>query len=254
MNAVLESLKSPSLGADSSESDGMLVVRATNDISRHPHEVYLSMIERRLNRQVYPDWLDVGCGWHFDWPWEMEREKALLSHARVVGMDPDWQAIVRHRTIGNRTVGLVERLPFASSRFDLVTANVVVEHLKYPSLAFAEIFRVLKDGGSFVFRTPSARSYFVKIARWLPQSVKLWLATRALEHRNSEDVYPAHYRANTAEVVGDICQVVGFRRVEVTITRARGFLNKVPMLARVERAGAAALRMTEGNLIVEARK
>jgi ubiquinone/menaquinone biosynthesis C-methylase UbiE len=149
---------------------------------------------------------------------------------------------------------VVERLPFASNSFDLVTANVVVEHLKYPSLAFAEIFRVLRRGKSLVFRTPSARSYFVHIARWLPRSVKLWLATGVLENRNPEDVYPAHYRANTAEIVGEICKVVGFRRVDVTVTRPRGILTKMPVLARVERAAAWALGMTEGNLIVEAWK
>jgi ubiquinone/menaquinone biosynthesis C-methylase UbiE len=254
VNAVLESSESQALGKDSDKDGGGLVVHTSNDISLHPHDLYLSLIEQHLNSPGHPDWLDVGCGWHFDWPWEPEREKALLSKANVVGLDPDWQAVARHRTIGNRTVGVVERLPFGDNSFDLVTANVVVEHLKYPSLAFAEIFRVLKAGGSFLFRTPSARSYFVKIARWLPQSVKVWLATRVVQNRSPEDVYPAQYRANTAEVVGEICKIVGFRRVEVTVTRARGILTKVPVLARVERAGASVLGMTEGNLIVEARK
>jgi ubiquinone/menaquinone biosynthesis C-methylase UbiE len=254
MSVVLDTSESQSLGQDHHEAAGVLVVHTSNDISLHPHEIYLSVIEQHLIPPAHPDWLDVGCGWHFDWPWEPEREKVLLGKANVVGLDPDWQAVARHRAIGNRTVGVVERLPFADNSFDLVTANVVVEHLKYPSLAFAEIFRVLKAGGSFVFRTPSARSYFVKIARWLPQGVKVWLATRVVQNRNPEDVYPAQYRANTAEVIGEICKVVGFRRIDVTVTRARGILTKVPVLARLERAGAMALRITEGNLIVEARK
>jgi ubiquinone/menaquinone biosynthesis C-methylase UbiE len=254
MNLVLDSSKPQSAGKNGHEDSGASVVRASNDLSLHPHDVYLLMIERHLSPSVHPDWLDVGCGWHFDWPWEPEREKALLSKANVVGLDPDWQAVARHRTIRNRAVGVVERLPFASNSFDLVTANVVVEHLKYPSLAFAEIFRVLRPGGSFVFRTPSARGYFVKIARRLPQSLKVWLATRVVQNRNPEDVYPAQYRANTTEVVNEICEVVGFRRVQVTVTRARGVLTKVPLLARVERVGATILGLAEGNLIVEARK
>jgi ubiquinone/menaquinone biosynthesis C-methylase UbiE len=230
-------------------------VRPPSDgIECHPHDHFVALVASMLKQWPRPEWLDVGCGWHFDWPWKAERERELVENANVVGLDPDVTAIRKHRSIQRRTVGTVEMLPFQSESFHLVTANVVVEHLKYPSLAFAEIFRVLKPGGSFVFRTPSARSYFVRIARRLPQGMKVWLA-RQLESREPEDVYPAHYRANTAEEVKEICKVVGFREVNVNVTMARGFLvNKAPGLARMERGLARALNMTEGNLIVEARK
>lgn len=228
-----------------------LVIRANDNVAQHAHDLYISIVADRLRQWVRPDWLDVGCGWHFDWRWEHEREKAILSTANIVGLDPDWQAVSRHRTITRRTVGTVETLPFTAGSFDMVTANVVVEHLKYPSLAFAEIFRVLRSGGWFVFRTPSARSYFVRIAQRLPQSTKVWLASRVIEKRDPADIYPAHYRANTAEVIQDICRLIGFREVNVTVTRARGILSKVPALARIERAASSMLGMTEGNLIVE---
>ena len=230
------------------------VVRFCNDVAIHPHDLFRSVVEERLQLWRRPEWLDVGCGWHFDWRWEPEREKAMLSKANVVGLDPDWQAVSRHRTITRRTVGTVEALPFASESFNLVTANVVVEHLEHPALAFAEIFRVLKSGGCFMFRTPSARSYFVRIARVLPQSVKIFLASKVIENRDPVDIYPAHYRANTPDEIAQICKVVGFREMDVTVTKARGILAKVPALASMERAGAAWLGMTEGNLIVELRK
>jgi ubiquinone/menaquinone biosynthesis C-methylase UbiE len=228
-----------------------LVIRANDNIAVHPHDLYVSLVANRLQQWTRPDWLDVGCGWHFDWRWEHEREKAVLSKANIVGLDPDWQAVARHRTITRRTVGTVETLPFAAGSFDLVTANVVVEHLKYPSLAFAEIFRVLRSGGWFMFRTPSARSYFVRLAERLPQGLKVLLASRVIEKRDPSDIYPAHYRANTAEVIHDICRLIGFREVNVVVTRARGIFSKVPALARIERVGSSVLGMTEGNLIVE---
>jgi ubiquinone/menaquinone biosynthesis C-methylase UbiE len=230
------------------------VAPPSSDLGIHPHDLFVSVVEQRLRQTKHPDWLDVGCGWHFDWRWEPEREKAMLSRANVVGLDPDWQALSRHRTITHRTVGKVETLPFASGSFDLVTANVVVEHLKYPSLAFAEVFRVLRSGGAFVFRTPSARSYFVRIARRLPQGLKVWLASKVIENRDPADIYPAHYRANTPEVIQEICRLIGFRKVNVTVTKARGILSKVPSMARLERAGSSMLRITEGNLIVESCK
>jgi ubiquinone/menaquinone biosynthesis C-methylase UbiE len=228
-----------------------LIVHKSTDLSRHPHDVYISTIFRRLEHCGYADWLDVGCGWHLDFPWEQEREKEMMKTANVVGIDPDWQAVARHRTIRKRSVGFVEQLPFVDRSFDMVTANVVVEHLKYPSLAFSEIFRVLRVGGCFVFRTPSARSYFVTFARLLPQALKVPLA-RIIESREPADIYPAHYRANTTEVIVEICKIVGFSKLEVTVTRAQGVLSKLPRLRRVERALMAALGFTEGNLIVEA--
>jgi ubiquinone/menaquinone biosynthesis C-methylase UbiE len=232
-------------------NDCRLMIRPNDDSELHPHDLYISVVANRVRQWTRPDWLDVGCGWHFDWRWEHEREKVILSMANIVGLDPDWQAVSRHRTITKRTVGTVETLPFASGTFDMVTANVVVEHLKYPSLAFAEIFRVLKSGGWFVFRTPSARSYFVRIARRLPQGLKVWLASRVIEKRDPADIYPAHYRANTLEVIQEICRQIGFREVNVMVTKARGILSRVPALGRIERAGASMLGITEGNLIVE---
>jgi ubiquinone/menaquinone biosynthesis C-methylase UbiE len=228
----------------------MLVDRST-DLIRHPHDWYISLISRRLETCAYADWLDVGCGWHLDFAWELEREEAMVKKARVVGIDPDWQAVARHRTIAKRTVGFVERLPFRDQCFDMVTANVVVEHLKYPALAFTEIFRVLRSGGCFIFRTPSARSYFVAIARLLPQSLKVWLASKVIQDREPADIYPAHYRANTTVMIGEICKLAGFRKLEITVTRAQGVLGKLPILRRAERATMAALGFTEGNLIVQ---
>lgn len=229
-------------------------IAPTVEVDEHPHEVFIAKVTQRLDQWARADWLDVGCGWHFDWWWELEREKALIGRAHLVGLDPDWRAIARHRTIINRTVGTIETLPFADESFDMVTANAVVEHLKYPSLAFAEVFRVLRRGGFLVFRTPSAHSYFVRIARRLPQSLKVWLATGVIQKRKVEDVYPAYYRANTSEIIREICKIIGFRRVAVTTTKARGILARAPALARVERRMASLVGMTEGNLIVEVLK
>ncbi len=231
-----------------------LLIERSDDLSKHPHDVYISRIADQLKRSECSDWLDVGCGWHMDFPWEAAREKRLVSRANVVGIDPDWQAVARHRTISRRTVGFVERLPFADRCFNLVTANVVVEHLEYPSLAFAEIFRVLRAGGCFLFRTPSARSYFVKIARLLPQGLKVRLASGVIQDRDPVDIYPAHYRANTTESIAEICAASDFRKLEILITRAQGVLGKLPKLRHVERSIMAALGFTEGNLIVQAWK
>lgn len=230
------------------------VVATDDNLKVHAHDRFIEIVSGYLKAENQTRWLDVGCGWHFDWRWEEKRERELLARASVVGLDPDWQAVARHRSILIRVAGMVERLPFVDGVFDLVTANVVVEHLTHPALAFAEIFRVLRPGGVFVFRTPSARSHFVRIAKLLPQGIKTWFAAGILDGRSVEDVYPAHYLANTAADVGALCGMIGFRSTHVLITRAQGALRRVPFFAKIERGTAAAFGMTEGNLIVEAKK
>lgn len=254
MTNLLESTIADASPAPAKPEPPAVAVSHTDDLQVHAHDRFISAVGGFLKQHPQSQWLDVGCGWHFDWRWEEQRERSLLSQARVVGLDPDWQAVARHRSIEKRTVGIVERLPFADGVFDLVTANVVVEHLKHPALAFSEVFRVLAPGGVFIFRTPSARSHFVRVARLLPQRLKTWLAAGIVDDRSPEDVYPAHYLANTAEEVSELCKMLGFRRTRILVTRAQGAFGKVPALAKLERGAAAAFGMTEGNLLVEAEK
>ena len=48
----------------------------------------------------------------------------------------------------------LERLTFASARFDLVITSDIFEHVRRPFDAFAEVGRVLKSGGFHVFTVP----------------------------------------------------------------------------------------------------
>jgi len=50
-----------------------------------------------------------------------------------------------------------ERLPFEDSSFDLVVGHAVLHHLPDLTQAFAEIFRVLKPGGTIVFAGEPSR-------------------------------------------------------------------------------------------------
>jgi len=57
-----------------------------------------------------------------------------------------------------------QQLPFVANSIDVVFTNQVLEHIPRPWLAIAEVFRVLKPGGSFVggvsFLEPFHDSYY----------------------------------------------------------------------------------------------
>lgn len=179
-------------------------------------------------------WLDVGCGHHILPEWCLESELPLVERAGcVVGVDPTVQPGHSHRSIRDVRVGTAQQLPFEAASFDLVTANMVVEHLTDPEASFQEIFRVLRPGGKFLLHTPNLHGYVAGLARLLPSAVKRTLAT-ALEDRKAEDVYPTHYRCNTEATLRRIAQRGRFAVVSVRHIPTSAAFARVLPLAIVE--------------------
>jgi 2-polyprenyl-3-methyl-5-hydroxy-6-metoxy-1,4-benzoquinol methylase len=143
------------------------------------------------------DWLDMGCGHQMFASWMMAQERELAKRANhLIGIDLDMEGMRKHNTIRNRVFGTLEQLPFAGDSFSLVTANMVVEHLEEPDRVLAEVRRVLRAGGLFIFHTPNRQCVQMTISRQLPQGAKNVLI-ELLEGRAEEDVFPTHYRLNT---------------------------------------------------------
>ncbi len=179
-------------------------------------------------------WLDIGCGHNLLPPWRAAVEQELVSSVPlVVGIDYDLEALRKHKTIRNALRADIGALPFQGGSFDLVTANMVVEHLDDPVLQFREIARVLKPGGVFLFHTPNLRSYVTQVSRLLPDSLKKTLA-RMLEERVEEDVYPTHYRANTDVAIRDTAAQAGLDVAAMHFTMSTPVFATVPLLAAVE--------------------
>ena len=142
-------------------------------------------------------WLDIGCGHDFLPPWMPPSDRELnLQRWRVTGIDMDAGAIARHPGLRHRVIGTGEQLPFEDHAFDLVTANMVVEHVEAPARLFSEISRILAPGGRVIIHTPNAHGYTTAITRLVPDRALAPLA-RVLLRRRAEDVYPTFYRANS---------------------------------------------------------
>ena len=159
-------------------------------------------------------WLDLGCGWRTLRAWLAEEEVELGNRSAIlIGADPDVTAVRKNEHIHFGVASLAHALPFADASFDVVTANMVVEHLDDPRQDFREVCRVLRPGGLFLFVTPNLRGYLVRMAGLLPQRLRGTLVT-LVEGRQSADRFNTYYRANSCEDVRSIASSTGFEVVE----------------------------------------
>jgi len=174
---------------------------------RYSQESYESALAGLIAPRVR--WLDLGCGHQVLPEWRRQQEDALVRSAGVVvGADRDLPAMRSHRTIRDRVCSDIRHLPFAPGCFDLVTANMVVEHLDAPEAQFREIGRVLAPGGTFLLHTGNIFGYYILCSRLLPEGCKGFLA-RLLQGREAADVYPTHYRANSDATIRRLADAAG---------------------------------------------
>jgi SAM-dependent methyltransferase len=102
-------------------------------------------------------------------------------------------------------------LPFAAKSFDLCVSNYVLEHVADPVAHFSEIFRVLKPGAAYCFRTPNRLHYVTIASSLLPHSVHVGLANklRALDEQ-SHAPWPTVYLANDRRRLKHLARQTGF--------------------------------------------
>lgn len=187
-------------------------------------------------------WLDVGCGRRLLPDWREEGEKKLLARASsLVGIDLDLGSLKDNTTAHHRVFGPVDALPFRADSFDVVTANMVVEHLSNPEASFAEVARVLRPGGLFLFHTPNAKAFPTSVARVIPEAVKAPLA-RTFDGRRAADVFPTFYRCNTAEDIARCAHSAGMVPVEISFVSTTAIFSVVPPLALFELLWLRSLR------------
>jgi ubiquinone/menaquinone biosynthesis C-methylase UbiE len=128
----------------------------------------------------YAKSLELGCGTGF---FTLNLKLAgVIDEGHVTDLSPGMVEVAQRnaRGLGFEVEGRVadaERLPYDDDTFDIVIGHAVLHHIPDLDLAFAEILRVLKPGGRFVFAgEPTQHGDYV--ARRLSRFT-WWAATRA---------------------------------------------------------------------------
>lgn len=179
---------------------------------RWNQEVYATWLMKYVNETTR--WLDAGCG-HRLLPPDFEiLERSLIHKARLaIGIDVDACSLKSHKTLPSRLCGSLDSLPFPDGAFDLVTCNMVVEHLPDPANTFRELGRVLRPGGVLLVHTPNVWNYAVSMARVIKAVVPRKLVLKLInwsEERKTEDIFPTFYRANSRTAIRRQLGHIGF--------------------------------------------
>jgi len=160
--------------------------------------------------------LDVGCGRGLG-----ANERTRLTSLEAIracaiefwGCEPD-PGIVPTSLLDRFERGTLQSAMLPFTYFDIIYAHYVVEHVSDPSSFFQKVHALLRPGGRFIFMTPNAKHYFVKIARVIA-AVGLETPILKLLHPGAAAVhYPTKYLVNDADVVERLARETGFSRCD----------------------------------------
>jgi ubiquinone/menaquinone biosynthesis C-methylase UbiE len=223
------------------------VIPSRNNVSRVIREkrsrdviVAEDCYRRMLLAQVSSEteWLDLGCGWQLlrEWLPNGKADQITLAERarRLVGIDRVAGDVSRNPYLHEKVVGDFLALPFADDSFNLVTAQMVVEHIERPLELLREVKRVLRPGGIFIFLTPNFLNYQVFAASFFPDRAKKRIV-RYLEFRNESDVFKAHYRMNTRNKNFAIARAAGLTVEELQMAHSAWEFRRIPPLLWIEK-------------------
>ncbi|MCL4402429.1 MAG: class I SAM-dependent methyltransferase [Acidobacteria bacterium] len=188
---------------------------------------YFETVEQHLGPVTV--WLDAGCGRALvhEWlePGQAERFRHSAGRARfIIGADYDHESLRENTAIRHKFRGDIGRsLAVADRSVQLVTANMVVEHLSDPAHMLREVWRVLEPGGFFILHTPNLWNPFILASACIPASLKN-LLIRCLDGREEKDAFPTRYRLNTPWRIASLAAETGFAVQELKTVRTAAVL------------------------------
>jgi SAM-dependent methyltransferase len=181
-------------------------------------------------------WLDVGCGHQIFPAWFSDRQRELGTREgqrAAVGVDLDFDALRKHLDFKLRAQADIQAMPFRNESFDLVAANMVLEHIEVPAEFFREVSRVLAPGGRFLAHTPNAVGYTTILTKLIPRGVRA-RAAALIQAREPRDVYPTHYLANSRSVLGRLADEAGLVLTRFEYVQSSPQMTLIPIFTVLE--------------------
>jgi len=141
----------------------------------------------------------------------------LSSLGKLHGVDPD-ASVRSNEALLEALVIRDERLPFPNEAFDCCVSNYVAEHIANPELHLAEVARVLRPGGAYVFRTPNRYHYVSLTASLTPHWVHELVANRLRNlSENAHCPYPTVYALNSESAIKRNASEAGLKVEELRL-------------------------------------
>jgi len=181
------------------------------------------LVQKRLTPESVV--LDLGCG-------RTGGIERFWREAKLaVGVDPDLTSLAARQ--GGMSVMQAggEKLPFANESFDMVVSVWVIEHIAQPHKVFAEVARVLKPLGHFIFLTPNALNPLVignRVGQLVPRLQKRLVA--GVYGRDGSDTFAVRYRANTNWRIKRIAAATSFAIGELKVIADPTYIAFNPFL------------------------
>lgn len=203
--------------------------------SRMPDYIFSNdLFENRIKEvlNIESVWIDAGCG-----------NNSLVKEFEEIAPKGTGIDEVIHPELVTSSDHFInttlENIPFGDSSVDLITANMVVEHIVNIKLVLKEFHRVLKPGGRFIFRTTNRFYPTLFIGNLLPKKVKDFIIYRIFGVR-SHDIFVTTYPANTLSDIEKLFNRSGFEIEELTAVEDIHMFNPLVfnvsyMIYRVQR-------------------
>lgn len=156
--------------------------------------------------------LEIGAG-------PTNRTSAFLSTLGTLrGVDVSDEALGNTYLTEARLARPDGTFTYDNESFDAAVSNYVAEHVADPRVHLREIYRVLRPGAYYLFRTPNLFHYVAMVARVTPHSFHLRTANklRALPPEQ-HDPWPTVYAMNTPAVIRGLADEAGFDTVELRL-------------------------------------
>lgn len=142
--------------------------------------------------------------------------RLLATLGEVHGVDPD-PVIKTNEALASATVLEGDRFPFPDASFDACVSDYCLEHVSDAAAHIAEVARVLRPGGVYVFRTPNLWHYVTLISKLTPHWFHELVANRLRNIKGGHDPYPTVYAMNTEADVRRLAAGAGLRVEELRL-------------------------------------